>query len=257
MQVLQSHGDHRAVRLGAEPDRAGRGLRLIVLDQDFEGAWARRERKGALGLCQGELRGDQAGDIDAAGGERADGGREAAAAGADHGDLVDHERGEGKLGRAGDSALEHQGPARSGRLDGHRKARSRAGRLDDKVSRRPVPWFEQRGADAASLEDREFLRVLADREDVCARQEADLGREQAELAVAEDNALHAWLDMDLLDDLEGRGEGLDEGGMIIAHRVRDNVEVRDRDADELGEGAVSAEDAHDRTRWAMAAEVPG
>ena len=48
-----------------------------------------------------------------------------------------------------------------------------------------------------------------------------------------------------------------KGGVIVAHRVRDRVEVRDGDPDCLGEGAVSAEDAHDRARRAVAAEVLG
>ena len=71
-----------------------------------------------------------------------------------------------------------------------------------------------------------------------------LRREQAELAVAEHDAVAARLDAHLLEDLEGRGERLREDGDLVGHAGRHRVQVRDRHAHELGEGAVRAQDAH-------------
>jgi hypothetical protein len=68
--------------------------------------------------------------------------------------------------------------------------------------------------------------------------------EQAQLAVPEHDAIGAGLDAHLLEDLEGRGEGFGEDGELVGHARGHGVEIRDRHAHELGEGAVGAQDAH-------------
>lgn len=58
----------------------------------------------------------------------------------------------------------------------------------------------------------------------------------------------------MLQDLEGRGERLEERRRVGADAGGDLVEVGDRDGDELREGSVGADDAHDRARGAVAPE---
>ena len=82
-----------------------------------------------------------------------------------------------------------------------------------------------------------------------------LGDEQSELPVAEHDAALARLDLDLREDLESRGERLDEDGALVEDPIGYPVQVRDRHGDEFGDRAIGAVDSHHATRRAMAFEI--
>ena len=63
-------------------------------------------------------------------------------------------------------------------------------------------------------------------------------------------------DRDLLEDLAGGRERLDEDRLLVRDAVRDLVEVAQGQGQELGVGAVAAEDAEHRARRAMPAQPP-
>ena len=84
----------------------------------------------------------------------------------------------------------------------------------------------------------------------------DLRDQEAELAVAEDGAVHAGVHVDLLEDLERGGQRLGEDRRLVAHALGHLVEVLHRDLDVLGEGAVGVEDAHHRPARAVPRHPP-
>ena len=82
-----------------------------------------------------------------------------------------------------------------------------------------------------------------------------LGDEQSELAVSEHDAVASGLDVDLLQDLEGGGEWLGEDGLLIRDAIGHRVKIRHWNANEVGEGAIRAEDAHHLSEGAVALEA--
>ena len=82
-----------------------------------------------------------------------------------------------------------------------------------------------------------------------------LGAEQAEPTVPQDGAAREAREVELLRDLEGRGEGLGEDRRVVRHRVGHRVQVALRQHQPLGEGAGAAEDAEHRALRAVAREA--
>src|SRR5688572_27316310 len=81
-------------------------------------------------------------------------------------------------------------------------------------------------------------------------------RANSKPAVAENRHQLAVVELDLLEDLECGGQGLDEDGLVVVDAGRDFVEVFGRQAHEVGEGPVAFEDSEHRAVSAMGGE-PG
>ena len=89
-----------------------------------------------------------------------------------------------------------------------------------------------------------------------ARVGENLGDQKPEFSVPEDRGGLALSKRELLEDLEGGGDGFAENGGFVRDAVRNGVEVGDGDPDELREGTVRTENPQDRPVLAMT-PVPG
>jgi len=70
-------------------------------------------------------------------------------------------------------------------------------------------------------------------------------REQAQAAIAHNQHTVLLGDPDLIEDLAGGRQGLDEDRVRVRDGIGDEMEVPDGDAEALGVGAVLAEDPED------------
>jgi len=97
--------------------------------------------------------------------------------------------------------------------------------------------------------------VAHDCEHVAAGEREHPRHELAEPARADEQHAVRRAQVDLLRDLERGGEWLAEHGGLVGHGVGHAVEVGDGDRDQVGEGAVAADDADHRARRAVAAQA--
>ena len=190
-----------------------------------------------------EARVDERAHVDAALGEQRERGHEGAASRADEGDLVDDEAGDVERSSAAVGALEDDRAARPHGAARQLQPLGVARALDGHVRLTRGQAALGGGGDAAGGEQRELARVTADHRERASGERERLGHEVAQLPVAHHDDAVAGADPDLLPHLEGGGQGLGEDGDVVRDAIRHLVQVRHRQREALGEGAVAAADA--------------
>ncbi len=79
----------------------------------------------------------------------------------------------------------------------------------------------------------------------------DQGDELRQFAVAKNRGGREFANIQLIEDLAGRGERFDEDGFLIADIYRNDVEIFQRQGEIFGKCAVMCHDAKHRAAGAM------
>src|SRR4029453_843141 len=78
--------------------------------------------------------------------------------------------------------------------------------------------------------------------------------QKTQFAIPQTQDLIAGIELYLLQNLKGSGEGFRKDGLFIANTCRHKMQIGDRHGDEFGESSVSSENSHDTSRWTVAAK---
>ena len=247
LPALDAREDARSGVAGAGVRSCGR----LPLEQHLHDA----ALGGSLHRFDGALErvalGDQRRRVDVAALEQAERRRERAAARADDGDLVDDERREVERDLARVGRLEHERAARPERLAREVEPARGAGGLDDDVVARAARRPSRRSSDVARAQERPLECVAGDDVKLGAGEREHLRDELAEAAGADEQHAVGRGDVDLLQDLERRGERLGEDRCVVAHAVGHAVQVRERQTQVLGVRAVAVDDSEHGSRLAV------
>src|SRR4030095_7696866 len=96
--------------------------------------------------------------------------------------------------------------------------------------------------------------MFSHKSDVSAGEPQNLRAEKTQFAIPQNQDLIAGIELYLLQNLKGSGEGFRKDGLFIANSCRHNMQIGDRHRDEFGESSVGSENSHDTSRWTVAAK---
>src|SRR4030095_3761515 len=96
--------------------------------------------------------------------------------------------------------------------------------------------------------------MFSHKSDVSTREPQNRRAQKTQFTIPQNQDLIAGIELYLLQNLKGSGEGFRKDGLFIANTCRHNMQIGDRHGDEFGESSVGSENAHDTSRWTVAAK---
>src|SRR5579872_6272675 len=118
-----------------------------------------------------------------------------------------------------------------------------SGCLDDKIGVGSRRSADRLGPQSELTRDRKLSLVPADEQHVRSGGAQRLGTQHSKLPVTQHDDTLILANIQLLEDLEGRGQRLDKNSFEITDLGRNPVEIGDRERQILGKGARAVQDA--------------
>src|SRR5438132_4490031 len=171
--------------------------------------------------------------------------------------FVDHEGGQRQRMRAGDRTLQDQCATWTYALHGEGEPCRGAGGFHDDVSEARAPVAQQRRRHTELAQQRQLMWVFPHDTYLGPSTLQHLSTESPEFTVAQHHDVIGRLHTYLFQDFKGGCQRLGEYGRFVGDTGRYRVEIGDRHPHILSETAIGVENAHDLSRWAVAAQPLG